>query len=141
MTDAPLGLEEPVVKRPGVAAREAVADAGLSGALPDAGVLIGGGAGGIDVAERHYGDFFGGHPHRVSPYAIPVSTVGMVSSEISIALGLRGISHVVSTGCTSSTDAIGYATSLIRSGDATFGVVSCAHVMLEGSRTMSFKQV
>ena len=42
--------------------------------------------------------------------------VGIVSSEISIALGLRGISHVLSTGCTSSTDAIGYAAALIRQG-------------------------
>jgi 3-oxoacyl-[acyl-carrier-protein] synthase II len=42
----------------------------------------------------------------------------MISSEISIALELHGISHVLSTGCTSSTDAIGYATSLIRSGEA-----------------------
>jgi 3-oxoacyl-[acyl-carrier-protein] synthase II len=41
----------------------------------------------------------------------------MVSSEISISLGLRGMSHVLSCGCTSSTDAIGYATSLIRSGE------------------------
>jgi 3-oxoacyl-[acyl-carrier-protein] synthase II len=66
----------------------------------------------------------------VSPYAIPVSIVGIVSSEISIALGLRGISHVLSTGCTSSTDAIGYAASLIRSGDAdaliTGGADACA---------------
>ena len=46
---------------------------------------------------------------RSRPYAIPVSIVGMVSSEISIALRLHGISHVLSTGCTSSTDAIGYA--------------------------------
>ena len=42
----------------------------------------------------------------------------MISSEISIALELHGISHVVSTGCTSSTDAISYAASLIRSGEA-----------------------
>src|SRR3982751_1718168 len=42
----------------------------------------------------------------------------MVSSEISIALELHGISHVLSTGCTSSTDAIGYAASLIRAGEA-----------------------
>ena len=41
----------------------------------------------------------------------------MVSSEISIALGLHGISHVLSTGCTSSTDAIGYATMLLRQGE------------------------
>lgn len=101
-----------------IAAREALADAGLTGHTADCGVLIGSGAGGIDVAERQYGDFFSGDRHRVSPYAIPVSIVGMVSSEVSIALGLRGISHVVSTGCTSSTDAIGYAASLIRHGEA-----------------------
>src|SRR5262249_48001040 len=50
--------------------------------------------------------------------AIPVSIVGMVSSEISISLRLRGVSHVLSCGCTSSTDALAYAVSLIRSGDA-----------------------
>ena len=72
-------------------------------------MIVGSGAGGIDVAERQYGEFYSGAFHRVSPYAIPVSIVGIVSSEISIALGLRGVSHVLSTGCTSSTDAIGYA--------------------------------
>jgi 3-oxoacyl-[acyl-carrier-protein] synthase II len=40
----------------------------------------------------------------------------MISSEISISLGLHGISHVMSCGCTSSTDAIGYAAGLVRSG-------------------------
>src|SRR5581483_2875119 len=55
---------------------------------------------------------------KVTPYAIPVSIVGMVSSEISISLRLHGISHVLSCGCTSSTDAIGYAAALIRSGEA-----------------------
>ena len=75
-------------------------------------------AGGIDVAERQYREFFTDGWKRVGPYAIPVSIVGMVSSEISIALELHGISHVLSTGCTSSTDAIGYAAALIRSGEA-----------------------
>jgi 3-oxoacyl-[acyl-carrier-protein] synthase II len=42
----------------------------------------------------------------------------MMSSEISISLRLRGISHVLSCGCTSSTDAIAYAAALIRSGEA-----------------------
>jgi len=101
-----------------LAAREALQDAGIPEGDPDLGVIVGSGAGGIDVAERQYGDFFSGAFHRVSPYAIPVSIVGIVSSEISIALGLRGISHVLSTGCTSSTDAIGYAAALIRQGDA-----------------------
>ncbi|MDQ3069401.1 MAG: beta-ketoacyl-[acyl-carrier-protein] synthase family protein [Acidobacteriota bacterium] len=100
------------------AAREAFADAGLTGADRDAGVIVGSGAGGIDVAERQYREFFSDAWKRVSPYAIPVSIVGMISSEISIALGLHGISHVLSTGCTSSTDAMGYAAALIRAGEA-----------------------
>jgi len=101
-----------------IAATEAWQDAGLRRAEPDAGVLVGSGAGGIDVAERQYAEFFGGGWKRITPYAIPISIVGMISSEISIALELHGISHVVSTGCTSSTDAISYAASLIRSGEA-----------------------
>jgi 3-oxoacyl-[acyl-carrier-protein] synthase II len=101
-----------------VAATEAWHDAGLRLNEPGAGVLVGSGAGGIDVAERSYFEFFSDGWKRVTPYAIPVSIVGMISSEISIALELHGISHVVSTGCTSSTDAIGYAASLIRSGEA-----------------------
>jgi 3-oxoacyl-[acyl-carrier-protein] synthase II len=113
-----------------LAAQEAFADAGLRTGDIDAGVIVGSGAGGIDVAERQYGDYYAGAWNKVSPYAIPVSIVGIVSSEISIALGLRGISHVLSTGCTSSTDAIGYAAALIRNGDAevllTGGADACA---------------
>ena len=101
-----------------IAAREAWADAGLRLNEPGAGVLVGSGAGGIDVAERQYYEFFSDGWKRVTPYAIPVSIVGMISSEISIALELHGISHVVSTGCTSSTDAIAYAASLLRAGEA-----------------------
>src|SRR5688572_32682739 len=77
-----------------IAAREAITDAGLTESREDElGVLVGSGAGGIDVGERQYGDFYSGDRHRVSPYAIPVSIVGIVSSEISIALGLRGRSE------------------------------------------------
>src|SRR5712691_7454849 len=101
-----------------IAAREAWADAGLRIAEPNAGVVIGSGGGGIDVGERQYYDFFLDRGKKVTPYAIPISIVGMVSSEISISLRLRGVSHVLSCGCTSSTDAIGYAVSLLRSGQA-----------------------
>ena len=101
-----------------IAAREAWQDAGLQLGETGAGVVIGSGGGGIDVGERQYYDFFVERGKKVTPYAIPVSIVGMVSSEISISLRLRGISHVLSCGCTSSTDAIGYAAGLIRTGDA-----------------------
>ena len=101
-----------------IAAREAWVDAGLRIAEPNAGVVIGSGGGGIDVGERNYHDFFLERGKKVTPYAIPVSIVGMLSSEISISLRLRGVSHVLSCGCTSSTDAIGYAAGLLRSGEA-----------------------
>jgi 3-oxoacyl-[acyl-carrier-protein] synthase II len=127
-----------------LAAREAFRDAGLT---PDAqsseeiGVLVGSGAGGIDVAERQYREFFSGDLHRVSPYAIPVSIVGIISSEISIALGLRGVSHVLSTGCTSSTDAIGYAANLIRSGEADVIVTGGADACVTPGMILGFSRM
>src|SRR6188768_2304735 len=96
-----------------IAAREAWADAGLRTGTPRAGVLIGSGGGGIDVGEKQYEDFFTSNGRHVTPYAIALGICGMLSSEISIALGLHGISHVLSTGCTSSTDAMGYARMLL----------------------------
>jgi 3-oxoacyl-[acyl-carrier-protein] synthase II len=101
-----------------IAAREAWNDAGLRVGEDSAGVIIGSGGGGIDVGERQYYDFFVERGRKVTPYAIPISIVGMMSSEVSISLRLHGISHVLSCGCTSSTDAIGYAAGIIRAGDA-----------------------
>ena len=123
------------------AAREAWADAGLNGSDRSAGVIVGSGAGGVDVAERQYREFFSEAWNRVSPYAIPVSIVGMVSSEISIALGLHGISHVLSTGCTSSTDAIGYAASMIRSGDADVLVTGGADACVTSGMIFGFSRM
>jgi 3-oxoacyl-[acyl-carrier-protein] synthase II len=100
-----------------IAAREAWRDAGLRAGEPGAGVVIGTGGGGIDIGERQYEDFFTAGGRHVTPYAIAVGICGMVSSEVSISLGLRGPSHVLSCGCTSSTDALGYAAAQIRSGE------------------------
>jgi 3-oxoacyl-[acyl-carrier-protein] synthase II len=100
-----------------IAAREAWADAGLRVGEQAAGVVIGSGGGGIDVGERQYYDYFVERGKKVTPYAIPISIVGMVSSEISISLRLRGVSHVLSCGCTSSSDAIGYSAALLRAGE------------------------
>jgi 3-oxoacyl-[acyl-carrier-protein] synthase II len=78
------------------------------------GVALGTGGGGLAFVEEQYRTFFmQGMP---SLFSITAGTHGNLSSELSIALHLRGPSHVLSTGCTSSTDAIGYAAMLIRSG-------------------------
>ena len=51
-------------------------------------------------------------------YVIPTSTPGTLASEISMRFGFRGFSHLISTGCTSSTDAIGSAMRTLRYGHA-----------------------
>jgi 3-oxoacyl-[acyl-carrier-protein] synthase II len=96
------------------AAREAVADAGLSPtdmSLDERrtfGVIIGTGGGGLAFTEQQYEYLYVGPRYKASVYTIPSSTHGGLSSELSMVFGLRGLSHVISTGCTSSTDAIAY---------------------------------
>lgn len=97
------------------AAREAMNDARLqpsdfSQAERHAfGVVLGTGGGGLAFTEAQYAHYFHGEAREASVYTIPSSTHGGLSSELSMAFGLRGLSHVVSTGCTSSTDSIAYA--------------------------------
>lgn len=97
------------------AAREALDDAGLSTedlSLEDRrrfGVVLGTGGGGLAFTERQYEYWYIGPANKASVYTIPASTHGGLSSELSMAFGLRGLSHIVSTGCTSSTDALAYA--------------------------------
>ncbi len=73
------------------------------------GVELGTGGGGLAFTEQQYEYWYVGPTHKASVYTIPASTHGGLSSELSMAFGLRGLSHIVSTGCTSSTDAMAYA--------------------------------
>ncbi len=86
------------------------------GARQQMGVILGSGGGGLEFTERQYGHYYREELKKASVYTIPTSTTGSLSSEVSIAFGLHGPSHVVSTGCTSSTDAIFYACQSILSG-------------------------
>ena len=97
------------------AAREALEDAKLFAndlSLDERrafGVQLGTGGGGLAFTEQQYEYWYVGPTSKASVYTIPSSTHGGLSSELSMAFGLRGLSHIVSTGCTSSTDAIAYA--------------------------------
>lgn len=106
------------------AARQALADARLDPASLELserrriGVILGSGGGGLEFTERQYEHWFQGEPKKASVYTIPTSTIGTLSSELSMAFQLKGPSHIVSTGCTSSTDAIFYACDAVASGRA-----------------------
>ena len=105
------------------AAKEALDQAGLAVDAEDIalqrriGVTLGTGGGGLGFVEDQYRRMFsaGGKP---SPFAITAGTHGNLSSEFSIQLKFRGPSHVLSTGCASSTDAIGHAMMTLQSGVA-----------------------
>ncbi len=73
------------------------------------GVVLGSGGGAQDFSEENYRLYFNGKAKQASIFSIPSGTMGTMSSEVSMRFGLRGISHVITTGCTSSTDAFGYA--------------------------------
>jgi 3-oxoacyl-[acyl-carrier-protein] synthase II len=104
------------------AVEEALADAGMEPArmsrdeLRGIGLILGTGGGSQDFTEEQYRLYYSGFEKQCSVYTIPTSTVGTLAGEVSMRFGFRGMSHVVSTGCTSSTDAIGYAMRNIQAG-------------------------
>jgi 3-oxoacyl-[acyl-carrier-protein] synthase II len=104
------------------ASAEALEDAGLHperwtlGERRRTAVVVGSGGAGLEFIERQFRQYYLEDPRGVSLYTIPSSTPGTLSSELSMRFGCRGPSHVLSTGCTSSTDALGHAMSLIRYG-------------------------
>jgi len=104
------------------ASHEALQDAGIdpSSMSQDEkrriGVMLGTGGGAQDFSEEQFRLWYTGHPKEVSVFSVPSGTMGTLSSEISMRFGFRGLSHVVTTGCTSSTDAMGYAVRNIQAG-------------------------
>jgi 3-oxoacyl-[acyl-carrier-protein] synthase II len=104
------------------ASAEALNDAGISWPemshkqKREVGVILGTGGGAQEFTEEHYRLWHSGQEKKASLFVIPSGTMGTLSSEISMRFGFRGPSHVVTTNCTSSTDALGYALDQIRFG-------------------------
>jgi 3-oxoacyl-[acyl-carrier-protein] synthase II len=104
------------------AATEALETAGINTAsLPleerrRFGVIIGTGGGSQEFTEEQYRLYFHGQVSKMSLFCIPTGVMGSLSSELNVRFALKGPSHVITTGCTSSTDAISYAMRQIESG-------------------------
>ena len=104
------------------ASTEALTDAGLDpqnmslDEKREIGIVLGSGGGTHEFSEEQYRLWHAGNVKQVSLFCIPSGTMGSLSSEVQMRFGFRGYSHVITTSCTSSTDAIGYAMQHIQAG-------------------------
>src|SRR5262249_1471456 len=104
------------------AATEALTRAGVdSNSLPIEerqrfGVIIGTGGGSQEFTAEQYRLYFHGQVSKMNLFCIPTPSMGSLSSDLNVRFNLRGPSHVITTGCTSSTDAMAYAMRQIESG-------------------------
>ena len=113
---------DPFVRYAVVAAREAVADAGLKIDETNAdhiGVVIGVGMGGVTTIEEQMSVLLTKGPGRVTPFLVPKMIPNMAPGLVSIYLGARGPNTSITTACASSTHAVGEAYRMIQRGDAT----------------------
>ncbi|OQY32195.1 MAG: beta-ketoacyl-[acyl-carrier-protein] synthase II [Spirochaetaceae bacterium 4572_59] len=80
------------------------------------GVVLGNGIGGFEVIEEGLSRLTARGPAGVPPMSVPKMINNEAAANVSIKLGLHGPSSIVSTACASSTDALGQAAMMIRSG-------------------------
>ncbi|MVU81311.1 3-oxoacyl-ACP synthase [Nocardia sp. ET3-3] len=126
------------------AARKAFEDAGLSeDEVSDlrTAVVIGNSLGGVSTMEvldrtvRDEGERF------VSPLTLPAAINNMAAGYIAMELGCHGPAYVVSTACASSTDALGLAMKLIRSGECDLVIAGGTEAALTAPVTAAFHRM
>ncbi|MFF4952084.1 beta-ketoacyl-[acyl-carrier-protein] synthase family protein [Streptomyces chattanoogensis] len=102
-----------------IAAREAVADAGLEPATWDSSriaVVIGSAHGGLPFYDQQHAAMTERGARRVSPKLAPLTVVNGAASSVCMDLGVHGPSFGVATACSSGTVALGTAHQLLRAG-------------------------
>ncbi|EOT46978.1 MULTISPECIES: beta-ketoacyl-ACP synthase II [Enterococcus] len=80
------------------------------------GVIVGSGIGGLPTIQDQVTRMNAKGPQRVSPMFVPLSIVNMVSGNISMRVGAKGISYSPVTACATGTNAIGEAYRNIKHG-------------------------
>lgn len=101
------------------AAGDALENAGLADGFdnPDrVAVIMGNGIGGLTTIEEQVIKMHDKGPQRVSPMFVPNAIPNMVSGNVSMRYGAKGINYTISTACASATNAIGEAFWRIQSG-------------------------
>jgi 3-oxoacyl-[acyl-carrier-protein] synthase II len=84
----------------------------------DIGVVIGSGIGGIETLTESVMIIHEKGPDKVSPFAIPMLLTDLAAGQVSIQMGMKGPNFAVVSACSTSAQAIGEASEIIRRGQA-----------------------
>jgi nodulation protein E len=118
-TAAQLLVCDPFARYAMLAAREAIAGAGLSDAeLNDTAIILGSGGGGETTREEGAIHLFANRRPRAHPTAVPRGNHQSAAGMIAIEHQCLGPSFVVATGCASASHAIAQAAMMVRHGYA-----------------------
>jgi act minimal PKS ketosynthase (KS/KS alpha) len=118
-----------------VATREAVADSGIELGEEDltrTGVTVGSAVGATMGLEEEYrvvsddGRLWNVDPDYVVPHLYNYLVPSSFAADVAWAVGAEGPAAVVSTGCTSGLDSVGYAAELVREGTADLMIAGAA---------------
>jgi nodulation protein E len=108
-----------------VAAREAVADAGIEWTRElkeETAIVTGSCVGGQTTEDEGFVSLYRKNIPRVNPLTIPRTMENAAASRISLETGIVGPTYTVSTACSSSNHAIGQAFWMVRSGSARMAI-------------------
>lgn len=102
-----------------VAAREAVADSGISfegEAGERAATIIGSGVGGQTTLDASYWAIYAEKKTRVHPFTVPRLMINAATSHITMEHGIKGPAYSIASACSSANHAMGQAFMMVRSG-------------------------
>jgi 3-oxoacyl-[acyl-carrier-protein] synthase II len=120
-------IEKRTVRRLDLFSRYAVAAAKTAAADADfdpraeeerVGAVIGSGVGGLQTLQSEVEKLIEKGPDRVNPLLVPMMIPNMGAAHVSLELGTKGPLSATCTACAAGSDAIGYASRIIRAGNA-----------------------
>ena len=103
------------------AGSQAIADSGIvadDGNAHRIGVMVGSGIGGLPLIEKQHNVLNSKGSAKLSPFFIPGSIINMVSGNLSIKYGFKGVNYSIVSACATGTHNIGEAARIIATGGA-----------------------
>lgn len=115
-----------------IAAQEALADSQPKADPGRIGIVVGTALAGITTVTSTQDAVTRRGKYRVSPYFVPKVLGNIAAAQIGIHHGFKGPSYTVNTACSSGSDAIGMAATLLKTGQADVVLAVGAEAMLSG---------